>query len=655
LKTHHISHPKYRRDIDGLRAIAVLAVLGFHAFPSLVPGGFVGVDVFFVISGFLISTIICENLQSNTFSYSEFYSRRVKRLFPALVVVLAATLAFGWFVLLTDEYRHLGKTLAASAGFAANFALWGESGYFSRSADTQPLLHLWSLAIEEQFYLVWPVLLGWGWKRKGNALHLTLLIAGASFALNVAFVKSNPVATFYSPLSRCWELMLGAALSIVMREKPQLPVVDPRWRAAAGLLLVLGSVFLLQVTRPFPGWWALLPTLGTTLAISAPNTWLNRSLLGNQALVKVGLISYPLYLWHWPLLSFGRIINGEECSVEVRCLLLLLSVVLAWATSSILEKRLRYSRSVLAVPSLAFVLLLVSIGGLLSFREITKPRNSDADLQRISRALGDWEYPDGLRAISVNGHNLLWKKAGTGGVLFFGDSHVEQYSPRVVALANRNESAKSIYFSTSPGCPPVPNVFEDKHPDCGQRTNEAIDFAIGPTVDTVVVGGCWNCYFIDESRSALSAADAYDYYYLRDGKKVYFREGGGVGLALQSLESMLKQLAQTKKVYLLVDSPMSTAFSPQSHIGGSRLGTMWFKTGPTAPLFDHEQRLLREAFIEIAARAGATVIDPIPTLCPNNVCLTLTDDGKPRYKDKSHLRPFFVREFADFIDEAVIR
>jgi peptidoglycan/LPS O-acetylase OafA/YrhL len=651
--TLHLIHPKYRRDIDGLRAIAVLSVLGFHAFPSMVGGGFVGVDIFFVISGFLISTIIWENLQSNTFTYSEFYSRRIRRLFPALVIVLAATLAFGWFVLLADEFRHLGKTLAASAGFVANFALWEDSGYFSRSADTQPLLHLWSLAIEEQFYLVWPILLSWAWAKKGTALPLALIIAAASFALNVGLVKTNPIATFYSPLSRCWELMLGAVLCFVLREKPQLIATNSHWRAATGLTLVIGSVFLLEASRPFPGWWALLPTLGAFLTLSAPDTWLSRRLLGNEALVRVGLISYPLYLWHWPLLSFARIINGEECPVAVRLLLLFVSVLLAWATSGMLEKRLRYSRSVLAVPALGLALLVFLVGGLLSFREITAPRNGDPDLQRIGKALGDWEYPDGLQAVNVNGHELLWKQAGTEGVLFVGDSHVEQYSPRVVALADRPQSAKSTYFSTTPGCPPVPNVFEDKHPDCAKRRNKALEFAMSPAVEAVVIGGCWNCYFIKERRTALSATEGYDYYYLRDGEKVYFREDGGVGLALAALETMLRQLVRTKKVYLMIDSPMSTAFSPQSHIGGSRLGKMWFKTGPTASVFDSEQQLLRETLTELAARAGAMLIDPIPTLCPDGVCRVLTNDGRPLYKDQSHLRPFFVREFATYIDPAV--
>ena len=173
----HLSHPKYRPDIDGLRAVAVLAVVTFHAFPTWMKGGFLGVDVFFVISGFLISTIIFENLDSGTFSFSEFYVRRVRRIFPALVVVLLACLGFGWFVLLADELNQLGKHVAASAGFVSNFVSGSEAGYFDNSAETKPLLHLWSLGIEEQFYIVWPLLLWFAWKKKLNLLTLAVVVA----------------------------------------------------------------------------------------------------------------------------------------------------------------------------------------------------------------------------------------------------------------------------------------------------------------------------------------------------------------------------------------------------------------------------------------------------------------------------------------------
>ncbi len=192
----HLLHIKYRPDIDGLRAVAVLSVVVFHAFPNGLKGGFIGVDIFFVISGYLISSIIFQNLEKGTFSFGEFYARRVKRIFPSLILVLAASYAFGWFALFADEYKELGKHIAAGAGFVSNFVLWGEDGYFDYSAETKPLLHLWSLGIEEQFYIVWPFLIWLAWRRNFNILTVTVLVALASFYLNMRGIRFDSVATF---------------------------------------------------------------------------------------------------------------------------------------------------------------------------------------------------------------------------------------------------------------------------------------------------------------------------------------------------------------------------------------------------------------------------------------------------------------------------
>lgn len=188
---NHLTHPKYRPDIDGLRAIAILSVVGFHAFPDWVKGGFIGVDIFFVISGYLISTIIFDSLEHNRFSFVEFYSHRIKRIFPALLLVLISCFIFGWFTLLADEYKQLGKHIAGGAGFVSNFIFWNESGYFDNAAQTKPLLHLWSLGIEEQFYIIWPWLLWFTWKKRLNFLTITIAVAIISFGLNIARVNGG--------------------------------------------------------------------------------------------------------------------------------------------------------------------------------------------------------------------------------------------------------------------------------------------------------------------------------------------------------------------------------------------------------------------------------------------------------------------------------
>lgn len=177
MNRHHLSHPKYRADIDGLRAIAILSVVGFHAFPQWIKGGFIGVDIFFVISGFLISSIIFGNLEKNTFSFTEFYIRRIQRIFPALILVLVTSYVFGWYLLLPDEFMQLGKHIAGGAGFISNLVLWSEADYFDTASNAKPLLHLWSLGVEEQFYIFWPVLLGVVWRYRLNFLSITIFIA----------------------------------------------------------------------------------------------------------------------------------------------------------------------------------------------------------------------------------------------------------------------------------------------------------------------------------------------------------------------------------------------------------------------------------------------------------------------------------------------
>lgn len=357
-----LTHPKYRPDIDGLRAVAVLSVVVFHAFPDWLQGGFIGVDIFFVISGYLISTILFENLERGTFSFQEFYVRRIKRIFPALLLVLVACLVFGWFALYPDEYQQLGTHLAAGAGFLANFIFWGESGYFDNAADTKPLLHLWSLGIEEQFYIVWPLLLWLAWKRKINLLVMTLLVACLSFALNIVQVRGDAVAAFYSPITRFWELLAGSILAYSTRLRcneaasapPKLATASvamvPCWvlrnvQSFFGLALMGVGLLVINKGRSFPGWWALLPTVAAVLVIAAgPQAWPNRAILSSRVLVRIGLISFPLYLWHWPLLSFVRIVADGKPAPQAIVAAVLTSVLLAGLTYQWLEKPIRTGR-----------------------------------------------------------------------------------------------------------------------------------------------------------------------------------------------------------------------------------------------------------------------------------------------------------------------
>jgi len=376
--------PKYRADIDGLRAVAVLSVVAYHAFPAWVGGGLVGVDIFFVISGFLISTILFGNLQNNSFSFLEFYKRRIRRIFPALIVVCSASIIVGWFWLLPDEYQQLGKHIIGGSAFVSNFMFLGESGYFDNAADTKPLLHLWSLGVEEQFYIVWPLLLWYAWKRNWSWTTITIPVLAISFILNVATAHRHPDADFYSPITRFWELLIGALLAdpnlnlIISNTRKRLDhfaaVLLPskvsvtsghnirEFKSLFGVFLIGISLVTIDREHLYPFTWALLPTLGAAfIIVSSTHAWFNRKVLASRVLVWFGLISYPLYLWHWPLFSFVTIIEAGTPSLGVRIAVVILSILLAWLTYIIIEKPVRYGKNPNS-KTLGAILAMIAVG-----------------------------------------------------------------------------------------------------------------------------------------------------------------------------------------------------------------------------------------------------------------------------------------------------
>ncbi len=367
-----LSLPKYRSDIDGLRALAVLAVVAFHAFPKMVKGGFIGVDVFFVISGYLISSILFENLEKGTFCFATFYARRTKRIFPALILVLVSSYLFGKFVLFKDEFQQLTKHIEASAGFIQNIVLWKETGYFDNAASTKPLLHIWSLGVEEQFYLAWPLLIWLVWRCRISLPLVTLLIAVISFLLNLQYVHDAPMAAFYLPQTRFWELLCGSLIAW-SHLHPTAAVNALHNRLFANILSIVGFTLIItgfariNMDSGFPGTWALIPVAGTVLIILSGAAWLNQTLFGNKIAVWFGLISYPLYLWHWPLLAFAHIIQGEAPSPTYCAAAIAVAIILSWLTYRLIEKPLRQSqRNWLIVPILSLLITTTAYVALLS-------------------------------------------------------------------------------------------------------------------------------------------------------------------------------------------------------------------------------------------------------------------------------------------------
>ncbi|MDK2123291.1 acyltransferase family protein [Parachitinimonas caeni] len=656
----------YRPEIDGLRAIAVLAVILFHAFPTRVQGGFIGVDVFFVISGYLITRIILNELADGTFSFAQFYIRRIRRIFPALLLMLASCLIAGWLVLISTEFQQLGRHILAASGFVLNFVLWGESGYFDTAADTKPLLHLWSLGIEEQFYLVWPLLAWLIWRQKRATPLVMLLIFTASFALNLKGVKHDAEATFYSPLTRIWELFAGALLTRIPASLDHL-FTRPWLReplALAGLTCLLAGFYLIDRHRAFPGLWAVLPVGGTCLLILAgQQSWLCRLLLGNPLAVGIGLISYPLYLWHWPLLSFAFIIEEIDPTRSVRASLVLLAFPLAYLTYRFVEQPIRHSLPPrMAVGGLAAGMLVVAtLGGLVGFnKDWPKTRMDDYFNPEIAKAIGDWDYPGQLTKRQVSGLDIHVNQSSHPEVALFGDSHVEQYGPRVSSLSDAGQ-ARPTAFVTAPGCLPIPNVFEDEHGQCLNFTKRFEQFlAEHPSVHTVVLGAYWAGYFIEQTAREPKPGDHYRYYFKKDKDREEFRGGQGRDKALGSFKQFIRDLRHRYTVYVLLDNPADKRFDPlgmlgQAHWRRSQTFTLHPQTRDFRQQFpaQTEQEALNQEIRMLAEAAGATVLDPAQQVCPAGQCSVLDEQGRPLYKDSNHLRPYFVREKMDFMDSVL--
>lgn len=637
---------KYRPDIDGLRAIAVLLVVFFHAFPRFIKGGFIGVDVFFVISGYLISTIILSSLAESRFSYIGFYSRRIKRILPALILIFLSSIVFGWYVLLNDEFQQLGTHLAAGAGFVLNFLLWSESGYFDRQSFEKPLLHLWSLAIEEQFYIVWPILLGLAWKRKWNLLMLVLVVLFFSFIINIYLTINDETSAFYAPWSRFWELMVGCSLAYITLYKPNYSSflsLEKNWQSVTGLVLIFLAALVLNKQSTFPGWWALIPTIGAFLIINAgADTWLNHHFLSKPKLVWMGLISYSLYLWHWPIFSFIRIVSfKEEIGPVISIIAILFSIILAWLTYYFIENKIRYNQKKITVITLLITCLFCVFIGLYIQQKKIATRN-DGDIGLIFRIVDDRVYKNKLESKIINNINYFYldnkKNKKNQDVLFIGDSHVRHYIPRAIQLSeNPDYNIKNIYLTIRDGCPMIPDVFDDIFKKCKKEWVERLNFALSPQINSVVIGSCWNCVLTSSVEKPLISSD-------EDPRRTR---------ALNVLENLLKQIANTKKVYLLLDSPNNRLFNPRNFFDGSRLTKLTLRKLTEPIQLDNEQKELREELIAIANRSGAIVIDPIPALCPDDKCHILTNDGKSIYTDNHHLSASWVRNFANYIDIAV--
>lgn len=651
----------YRADIDGLRGIAVLATVGYHAFPNWFRGGFTGVDIFFVISGYLISGDILKSLQTGDLNIASFYARRVKRIFPAVLVVLLCLIVIGWFALFADEYKQLGKHVAGTTAFLSNMILWKEIGYFDNAAHTKPLLHGWSLAVEEQFYLIWPIALWWTGKVRLNA---GFFIAGAailSFWCGIWLMQNGERSAFYLPHARFWELALGSLLAyhathnhLLTTPKFGIKAVSGNFLSSIlsglGLILIFCGVSMFSLEQSYPSWRALVPTTGALLIIVAgPLAWLNRAVLSHRILVTLGLISFPLYLWHWPLLSLMHIIRSEGPGLDVTLPLIALSVVLAWLTYRWVEVPLRFGYAGrLKVPLL--VGAMVAVGGLgwLTFIFDGFPQrlpNASAATVRMN----DWDYPSQeMKSDSFEGVPL--QKVGGQGkqTLFFGDSAIEQYGPRVAEVLAKNSGfTRGAIFLTHGGAIPIDHI---RRID-GNLTSidNFLRVAANKSIDRVVIGAAWSLYFNHDKSDLGLTGELIPRYFIDD---ISLEDPQGRQLAGSRLESMVRQLiSQGKVVYLLSGTPGGKEFgrAGMAPARGLILDDIAASNDYSVPREQVAKRLAMttELLSNIASRTNAVLINPLDHLCDAIQCPTAA------FKDIGHLRASFVRYQLKYLDVTV--
>ena len=635
--------PGYRADIDGLRAVAVLSIVLYHLGIEPFSGGFVGVDIFFVISGFLITSIILRKLAAGEFSLAGFYERRVRRILPALIVVLVATLVAGRWLLAPQPFAELAGSAAATTVFSSNVFFFLGSGYFAGASEYKPLLHTWSLAVEEQYYILFPFLLMWiASKAKQRFLPWLLAMAGLSLAGSIVVTRIDEAAAFFLIPFRAWELLIGSLLAVKV-----LPAIEGQRLqnslAAVGFAMIATSVFAFSSETPFPGIAAALPTLGTALVIHAGKNGspqVNR-LLGIRPLVFFGLISYSLYLWHWPIIVFAKtVLINEPGDMELSAIaaVTLLLSTLSWR---FVEKPFRRrdrlqsrGRLFAAFGGVSLVLLCVSLGARL-IDSFSPPSQPDT---LVAQAIDDpgWKYWKACeeRAEESNDDPDLCRfgadNAG-GRVLFWGDSHALALASATHLSARRHDAGG--WLAVRSACPPLRHIERPGRQSCADF-NEAVLrwLEANDDVDTVLLAARWalsanGARYKDEAGSPVSLVD------LNGGG-----QADGASLVALGLHRTVKALRDRgKRVVLVTQVPEIGYDVPRANYSAKLTGrNVSEMIAPSRSDYEERSGTTTSVILSLAEELGAGVIDPSSLLCDHQRC-NVVMDGTPLYRDDNHL------------------
>jgi len=505
---------KYRPEIDGLRALAVVPVILFHAGFELFSGGFVGVDVFFVISGYLITTILIEDIENKRFSIVNFYERRARRILPALFFVILVCLPFAWMWMSPSQMKDFSQSLVAVSLFASNILFWRESGYFAATSEEKPLLHTWSLAVEEQYYLLFPIFLIFAWRSgKNRVFWMIVVMAAISLLLSEWGWRNKATANFYLAPTRAWELFAGSIAAFTVQKRG---VQKNDLLALIGFAAIIFSIFFYDETTPFPSVYALVPVLGVVLLVLyADKDTLAAKVLSTKGLVGVGLISYSAYLWHQPLFAFARISSANTFSSGVYFSLSILSLILAYFSWNYIEKPFRQpkvERSTIFKSSIASLTLLSFLGFYGHLNDGYKNRYTLDDLHLLMPKKGDTSgCHNGLESVDIlSGKRCIVRSADddTIDIAVIGDSHASAITD---ALKSELSSTKRGFFAFyGSWCAPLINFATDTmgKNGCIDEINAAYNQVLNDeNIRNVVLHAEWANYHIgnrwnDNNRAA---------------------------------------------------------------------------------------------------------------------------------------------------------
>lgn len=639
-------HLEYRADLDGLRAVAILPVLFFHADLTLFRGGFIGVDVFFVLSGFFMARVIMGDLERGSFSFSQFYLRRMRRILPALFSMMAVTAVAAWFLLMPKELMYFADSLRAAALFASNILFESESGYFDIAAEAKPLLHTWSLSIEEQFYIVFPIALFAAHKfARQHLTRIVLVVALLSFCASSWAVFYSPEKAFYLLHFRVWELLAGALVAFAPR--PQYTPVVARALSLVGIAGILLAVFLYTADTPFPGAYAALPVLSTALVIHAAcKDGLPALLLSNPASVFIGRISYSLYLWHWPLIVFFRYMLGHDLTIANSIQIILLSFAFAYLSWRFIEQPARYG-SWASSRTLIFGLSGSAVVAAISFAYVV--RDFDGAPMRLPdpvSALYAATYDQGpffsedcfadsdgkgQPVSSIHQGRLCPMGAGEKDrtkFLVWGDSHAAAIAPAIDGAARR--SGTSGMFVGRASCPPLPDaafgppLVVNRCKDFNAAVLELIERERFPFVFLV---GYWPKYV----HQAELAGEGIFF----DPKVVPPLEDWSQPVRA-SLDATIARFAQQGTRVILVQDVPEMGFDVPEALARARMTGRSIDVAPSLHFTQKRQALARRVLAQSAETSGSLLVDPLKAVCDATRCHAMID-GTVLYRDGNHL------------------